>query len=293
MAVADLDGRVVAGSGEIDRVFFIRSAAKPFQAAVALRLGGEMPAEWLAVASSSHDGDPVHRAIVEAMLTEAGLDSSHLRCPMSSPLGEAARHRTHEKSTLAHNCSGKHAAMLRACVAQGWETESYLDPGHPLQRAVTDEMRSVFGEGVTPVGVDGCGAPVHRVTTRTLAGGFARLATDPGYQPVLAALTTYPALVSGVGNDDAMAAVWLGGAAKRGAEGCIGLALPGRGAIGLKVWDGNQGRAVPVALHAVLDRLGWIPDGARPHLEQTWRRPVLGSGREVGTVRAAFQLERV
>ncbi|MEK8107682.1 asparaginase [Micromonospora sp. M12] len=32
------------------------------------------------------------------------------------------------------NCSGKHAAMLVACVARSWSTHDYLDPEHPLQR---------------------------------------------------------------------------------------------------------------------------------------------------------------
>ena len=34
------------------------------------------------------------------------------------------------------NCSGKHAAMLATCVANGWPTETYLDADHPLQRAI-------------------------------------------------------------------------------------------------------------------------------------------------------------
>ncbi len=33
------------------------------------------------------------------------------------------------------NCSGKHSAMLSTCVANGWPTETYRDPAHPLQDA--------------------------------------------------------------------------------------------------------------------------------------------------------------
>ena len=34
------------------------------------------------------------------------------------------------------NCSGKHAAMLSACVAAGWPTAGYLERDHPLQQAI-------------------------------------------------------------------------------------------------------------------------------------------------------------
>jgi L-asparaginase II len=280
-------------TGETDRPFFLRSAAKPFQAAVSQALGARLSPEWLAVACSSHDGDPVHLAVVEAILASAGLTADALRCPPAAPLGRAARARLVETSPLTHNCSGKHAAMLAACVAQGWDTGSYLEPGHPLQVAIAGEMAGAFGPDTLPVGVDGCGAPVFRGSVASLAAGFSRLGTVSGYEEVLTAMLRYPALVSGVGNLDTGLAVWLGGAAKRGAEGCIALFLPGRGAIGLKVWDGNESRAVPVALVGMLEALGWIPEGPRRMVEEMAHRPVLGRGQVVGTVLPAFELERV
>ncbi len=280
-------------TGDTDRLFFLRSSAKPFQAAVCQALGAGLSPEWLAVACASHDGDPVHLAVVEAMLASAGLTADALRCPPAAPLGRGSRARYGGASTLIHNCSGKHAAMLAACVAQGWETETYLDPDHPLQLAIATEMVALFGPDTLPVGVDGCGAPVFRGSAASLAAGFSRLGVDPGYDEVLTAMLRYPALVSGVGNLDAGLAVWLGGVAKRGAEGCIALLLPGRGAIGLKVWDGNESRALPVALVGVLDAMGWIPKGSRGMVEEMARRPVLGGGQPVGSVLAEFELERV
>lgn len=292
-AVTDPGGRLVAVTGDTDRWFFLRSAAKPFQAAVCQALGAGLPPEWLAVACSSHDGDPVHLAVVEAILASAGLTADALRCPPTPPLGRAARSRSSETSALTHNCSGKHAAMLAACVAQGWDTETYLEPAHPLQLAIAAEMVKLFGTATLPVGVDGCGAPVFRGSVTSLAAGFSRLGSNPEYGEVLTAMLRYPALVSGVGNLDSGLAVWLGGAAKRGAEGCIALVLPGRGAVGLKVWDGNESRAVPVALVGVLDAVGWIPAGPRRWVEEMAHRPVLGRGQAVGTVRPAFELERL
>lgn len=285
----DQSGATLYQSGDVDRTFFFRSAAKPFQAAVSQDLGADLPAEHLAVACASHDGDPVHIAIVEAMLASAGLSESDLGCPHDWPLAMRGKRRVCAAGAMAprriwHNCSGKHAAMLRACVAQGWSTAGYLDPHHPLQRRISELMSEVAGSEVFPVGVDGCGAPVFRATVRTMAGAFLALASDHRFDGVRTAMQRYPALVSGVGNDDAVIATWLDAAAKRGAEASLGVALPGRGAIALKVWDG-AGRAVPVAAHAILDALGWIPGGSVEVLRDALRSVVLGGGNAVGELR--------
>ena len=44
-------------------------------------------------------------------------------------------------SSLAQNCSGKHAAMLATCVANGWDLATYRDPAHPLQRPIAETLR--------------------------------------------------------------------------------------------------------------------------------------------------------
>ena len=47
------------------------------------------------------------------------------------------------------NCSGKHAAMLATCVANGWPIETYLAPDHPLQQvAIADTFAELTGEPV-------------------------------------------------------------------------------------------------------------------------------------------------
>ena len=48
------------------------------------------------------------------------------------------------------NCSGKHAGMLAACAANGWPTDSYLDPGHPLQLAIRATIAELAGRARRP-----------------------------------------------------------------------------------------------------------------------------------------------
>jgi L-asparaginase II len=182
--------------------------------------------------------------------------------------------------------------MLAACVEQGWPVATYTEPDHPLQTAIASHMVDVLGAATLPVGVDGCGTPVFRCTTESAATGFLRLLTEPRYETVRTAMCRYPVLASGPGLPDAEIAIWLGGLAKRGAEGCLGVALPDRGVVFLKVWDGAARGVGPAALSA-LDHLGWIPDGCRKQLESSLVSQVLGGGEAVGFLDGVFDMEHL
>jgi L-asparaginase II len=285
----DLEGRVLLQTGPTDRPFWYRSASKPFQAAVVQDSGADLDDERLAVAAASHDADPVHVALVESMLHEVGLTEEHLRCPAAWPRSDTARRLVHSAGAdqprrVWHNCSGKHAAMLRACVASGWDTETYMRPEHPLQRRIAQEM-----ENVAPLrgGVDGCGVPVFGGDCLDLARAYRELVTDPRLGSVTRAMSRFPALVSGVGNADAVVACWLHAVAKRGAAGCLGVGLFELGSVAVKVWDGD-GTAVGPAVLEVLNRLSWIPTGIGDRLGAELTPRIVGGDAEVGSVRVIF-----
>ena len=61
-AVVRADGELIAWSGEIDRPFYLRSSAKPFQAMVAQQEGAPLRSVELALASASHERPPVSGA---------------------------------------------------------------------------------------------------------------------------------------------------------------------------------------------------------------------------------------
>lgn len=295
VAVVSADGALVASSGDIDQPFFLRSAAKPFQALVSQECGASLDPLELAIASASHDGEPVHVALVQSMLAKARLDDSALQCPPNWPLSAAstARHRREggdETRRVWNNCSGKHAAWLRACRAQGWPLDGYLAPEHPVQVRTIDVINELGGFPVSPVGVDGCGAPVHRTTTRVMGLLFARLATLSRLRDVFEVMHRYPALVSGTGNGDAAISVELNAAAKRGAAGCIGVAIEGRLGVAVKSWDGIQEVADAAAI-ATLAALGELPAIAADRLAALARPKVLGGGRAVGELEPRVELQ--
>ncbi len=293
LAVVDVDGDLVAWSGDVDRPFYFRSAAKPFQAAVCNRLGAALAREKLALACASHDAEPVHVGLVHAMLTEAGLSEDQLACPPAWPLRPSAARRVAaagegEPRRIWNNCSGKHSAMLRAVQASGWDLDGYLSPEHPLQREIATFMRELAGP-VEPIGIDGCGAPVFTTTAKRMAQAFARLGHDEELAPVFDAMHAYPALVSGYGNVDAAIATHLNAAAKRGAAGCLGVAIRGGYGIAVKAWDGELA-AAGVALVATLDQLGMLTDAARSGLRPIAEPAVYGGGEPVGRFQSRLEL---
>lgn len=294
VAVVSADGALVASSGDIDQPFFLRSAAKPFQAFVSQQEGASLDPLEMALAAASHDGEPVHVALVEAMLQKVGLDVSDLQCPPGWPLSETATARYRQSGQVEmqrvwNNCSGKHAAWLRACRARDWPVESYLEPDHPMQLRVIDMVSDWGGFAVSPVGVDGCGAPVLRTTTRVMALLYARLATLPLLKEVFTAMHRYPALVSGKGNGDTEVATALNAVAKRGAAGCLGVAIEGRLGIAVKSWDGIQ-EIADTAMIATLDDLGELSAYAADRLAPLARPKVLGGGRSVGELEPRVEL---
>lgn len=293
VAVVGASGELIASYGDIDRPFYFRSSAKPFQAAVSQACGAGLVREQLAVACASHDGEPVHVALVETILAGAGLSADDLGNRPGWPLAASAARRlvaagAAQPSRLWHNCSGKHAAMLAATVASGWDPAGYLDLSHPLQIRIAEFMRDIAGP-IDPIGIDGCGAPVHATTAREMARAFARLSSAAEFLEVFDAMHAFPALVSGVGNVDAAIATHLDAVAKRGAAGALGIGMRGRLGVAVKVWDGS-GLVAGVAGVAALDQLGALTPYARDQLERHWHPPVKGGGRPVGRFESRLEL---
>lgn len=176
--------------------------------------------------------------------------------------------------------------MLAACVANGWDTGTYLDPGHPLQRLIRGTITEFAGP-VSHVAVDGCGAPVFAITVRGLARGYHRLVTAPPETEagrVLRAMRAFPHLIGGHGQPDTELMTALPGfVAKGGAEGVLVVAAPSGEAVAVKVADGSDRPAMPVAL-AALERLG-LDVAAAAALRDV---PVYGGGALVGHIVPSF-----
>jgi len=290
-------GEVDWALGEVEVAIYPRSCNKPLQAAAMVRCGLDLEGELLALTSGSHSGEPFHLEGVRRILSRAGLDESALQTPPDYPLDEAARESTIRagiaKSSLAMNCSGKHAAMLYTCVLNGWPIDSYTSFDHPLHVSIAETFAELTGEPVASVGVDGCGAPLLSTSLVGLARGFRALVLAPTGSPerrVADAFVGAPDYASGSRRDEsALLQAVPGAIAKSGAEACYAVALPDGRAVALKIEDGGA-RARPVAMAAALRRLGVQRergvDGSA--LDATSAAAVLGGGAPVGELRATF-----
>ena len=292
VAVVAPDGSLVAGSGDVDRLFYGRSALKPFQARASLDGGAKLAGSALAVACSSYGGLPIHVAYTRQMLHAVGLTEDDLQTPPTWPMSEAQGRRYFAQGQMQpqavwHGCSGKHAGMLQACVASGWPTESYLDPRHPFEVLVRRRLAEAVGHDLGDPGVDGCGVPVFEVSARSLARGFAHLASHADYELIWAAMHRYAALVGENPRIDQLAATVSESAAKIGAEGLIGVAVRDRFGIVVKSWDGST-RAIEAGLIGTMEQLGLLNGSSRQLLSD--RLAVSGGDRVQGRVEPMVSL---
>jgi L-asparaginase II len=289
--VCTVDGEVRYQRGSTDVPVFLRSAAKPFIAAAAVRAGVVerfgLEAREIAVMAASHSGEPGHLAAVASILGKIGASESDLQCGIQYP----------GTTQLNHNCSGKHAGILALSRILDAPFATYLDVAHPAERAILALCERAFGEPFGPdrIGIDGCGIPAIALSLRRAAIGFARFATlrdlDPADRDALAtvraAMLAHPWYVAGTGQFDTDLMLATRGAvvAKGGAEGvhAAGLLSAGLGCV-LKVVDGAR-RAVPPAAIALYERLDAVDPDARAALAKHLRPPVTNiAGRVVGEI---------
>jgi L-asparaginase II len=310
IAVVDAGGRHLLALGDIERAVFPRSAIKALQALVLVETGAAdrygFGPEELALACASHGGEKGHVATVTLMLTRAGLDVSSLRCgahwPSHQASAQALARAGGTASAIHNNCSGKHAGFLCAACVLDADRSSYVEPAHPVQRAVKAALEDLSGAKVSDdaCAIDGCSVPTWAMPLGALARAFARFGSGQGLSParseaarrLRAACAEKPWHVGGTGRfcTEVMTKFGTRVFVKSGAEGMCCAALPEQGlGIALKCDDG-AGRAAEVMMAATLARY-LNADADRAALEKIIR-PTLRNwnGIAVGEIRPAITI---
>lgn len=288
VAVVRSDGDLVASAGDPGTVGYLRSAAKPIQAAVCLETGWSPPGEdAVAVSCASHNAEPKHVEAVRAILAAAGVAEEDLRCPLAMP---RAPQTAAAPKRIFHNCSGKHAAMLATAAANGWAVDDYRGREHRLQQIVAARVALLAGATARLVGVDGCGVPTFAFSLVEAARIFGALPEDAP-RPV-AAMRRHPFLVAGTDRFCTAVIESLPGVlVKTGAEGIMcGSLVERRVGFAVKARDGaaRAAEAATVRVLQKLDALGGEPERLHSFLNP----PVMGGGRPVGVVAVRGDLNR-
>lgn len=277
------DGRVAHAAGAVEEPVYLRSSAKLLQALACVVTGAaerfSLTDAEISLACGSHNGEPFHVATAAGLLARLGLPVEALQCgahaPMHDPSARALAAAGAEPTALHNNCSGKHSAMLAACVARGWPTGTYLDPAHPLQ-VLNREHVAAFS-GLRPeevvLATDGCSAPVFAVPLAAAARAFAAVANPDGAEGlpdalraaarrVARAVAAHPEMIGGTKRLDTDLVRATGGRvlSKMGAEGvwCFGVRDANLG-VAVKCEDGG-GRAPSHVGLSVLRHLGVLGD---------------------------------
>ncbi len=326
IAVVDGAGQLLWSVGDPEALTFSRSTLKPYQALPFVEAGGlkhfGFDESETAMLCASHSGEDMHVALADGMLRKAECDEHHLQCGCHVPMRYLAfdlpAPAGAQYDQRHNNCSGKHAGFLAYCRLTDTPIETYLDEGHPLQRAIRHRVAAMAGidEATLAVGIDGCSAPNLALPLSRLARLYALLARPDAADDARAegavlapaealerlsrAMTRHPELVSGTGRSDQL---FMGSfvapdgqpdlVSKVGAAGVqtFGVRSAGLG-IAIKIADGNMA-ALYCAATAVLDQLGLLDDARRAALA-AYARPAFRNHRAIvtGEMRPAFALAR-
>ncbi|CAA9434470.1 MAG: Hypothetical protein of L-Asparaginase type 2-like superfamily [uncultured Rubrobacteraceae bacterium] len=279
LVFCDPSGEILDATGDPEAYVFARSSSKLFQA-LPLILSGAADAfglsdEELAVACASHNAEEPHLAAVRSLLEKAGLSEDDLQNgahpPMHAP--EAGKLARSGKGPLAvhGNCSGKHAGMLAVCAHEGFDTGGYRNPDHPIQRRILELVVEACGlrDDEALLAGDDCGVPAFALPLKSLATGFARLATGEGIPEEVAraaqrlrrAMRAHPFMVAGTGRFDTEVMETTDVVCKSGAEAVFAAGSAEGWGLALKISDGGA-RAVRPAAVAALGRRGVeVPEG--------------------------------
>lgn len=305
--VVDSAGTQVFAVGDVDRPVFSRSAVKALLALPLVESGaadrlGLTDAE-IALACSSHSGEPAHVEAATSMLAKAGRDLNCLECGTQWPAEAAARVLAAsggKPSALHNNCSGKHAGFVCLACDRGDDPARYVHHDHPTMREVTAALADTTGARLDENNraIDGCSIPTYAVPLHSLALAFARFGSGVGLSAaramaarrIRAAVAANPFMVAGTGRFDTRLMTLMGPRvfSKTGAEGVYCVALPELGlGLAVKCADG-AGRAAEVVTAALIERFlrpnePDFADLVRPKLTN-W------NGITVGEVRPAASL---
>lgn len=250
--------------------FYLRSCAKPLQAALLIDFGinefYNMTNEEIALCCASHAGEPCHVNIVKGFLDKVGFDESYLKCGLHKPISKKEQEKLilsgNPENILQNNCSGKHAMMLAICKKMGdkWSINNYETVEHPLQIAIKKKIYELcnckYEYSITK---DGCGVPIYAMPLENMVRGYLNLFLDEKYSKIRDAFVKNPYLIGGEGRlDTAIMTANKNLIAKVGAGGlCIVINLVQKEGLIVKVMDCDP-KARAICLIEALKQLGWL-----------------------------------
>lgn len=301
VAVVEASGRVIAALGDVQRAVFPRSAIKFLQAIPFVECGAletfDLDDRHIALACASHNGEPIHSGLVSEWLERIECTQEDLECgatlPMHQPTQFELLAEGRGPQRIHHNCSGKHLGFMSTCRHLGEPLSNYRLYNHAAQQRWFSVLESVSNTRVAqlPWGYDGCAVPTLAIPLQRIALAMARFGDVSRFEGerrtaverIHAALSNSPYMVAGKERlcTSLMERLAPHIMVKVGAEGVYTALIPEHGlGIALKIDDGHDA-AARVALGAVLQSLGLLPEDDIKALADYLRPSITNSRGEI------------
>ena len=203
---ADVNGRLVRGLGDPDRLVTLRSCVKPFGVVALIEAGGidafDLDESEIAIMASSHSGEDLHVRTIQGIFRRAGATQSLIATGIEGmPLDKLTAMRLardgEQPGPIRHMCSGQHSVSILLSKLKGWDPTDYWREDHPSQVAYREAVARAFGTSPSKLrtAIDGCGVLTYAFPLREVARAYALLADPSAVGPgdprssVAAALT--------------------------------------------------------------------------------------------------------
>ena len=292
IVVVDGNGDTVVSLGDPSTVTYFRSAAKAFQLIPCITSGAAdafgFGEKEIALAAASHSGEPMHVAVVEKMLENAGLSEGDLHCGTHLPFSKEAASQLQrsglQPTQLQNNCSGKHAAMLAFAKYIESDISTYESSDNRIQKRILRCIADFceMTETEIAIGIDGCAVPNFALPVTAMAKSFINLilpskfpeSTQKACARIVSSMMKYPELIGGNDRLDTLLMRAAPGRiiSKVGADGvwlCGVLPCdrwPAGLGIALKIADGDDLYSRSVVAIELLRRLGVLAPDALAEL---------------------------
>jgi L-asparaginase II len=185
----DVEGRLIRGIGDPDRVVTLRSCVKPFGVVALIEAGGidafDLEPAEIAIMASSHSGEDLHVRTIQGMYRRAGVSQTLIATGIEGmPLDQLTAMRLardgEQPGPIRHMCSGQHSVFILLSRLRGWDPTDYWRDEHPAQIAYRAVIARTFGTAPDKLrtAIDGCGVATYAFRLREVARAYAMLA-DP------------------------------------------------------------------------------------------------------------------
>lgn len=231
--VVNKDKHILKSLENSDFKCYMRSCEKPLQALCVYDLGlvdkYDISISDIALSYASHSGSRDHVEQLKSLLKKVDIKQEQLLCGTHLPLDKEERLRLLKNDevpgVLHNNCSAKHIFILACCQHKDWDTVSYTDFNHPIQKHINNVIQRYCNVEKIEAGIDGCSMPIHAMSLIDMGAGFAKYfdGTTKYAEKIADAVTEYPINAGGKGRIDSSIIQASKGKllAKVGAEGLI------------------------------------------------------------------------